>query len=271
MCDTKQQARTVTANNNQYNYYSLRSASGDGTTQRAHLAAPNAATALAALLELFAEQLAQIGDHVARLNVLARNVANDAIQANPRMHAALDVQNHLKQRIVALAHALHGAVGGGALHHARAQRVAVGLVLARFVPLLDARPRRRFARIDFPLVRLQIGAVEHVVKHCNVGRRRRARQVGHQVHVDLEARVFEQLERAHCVRRCAAAVDLAQNFVVCVLHTELHTRHAKASQPPQFFAPNLGFRTMKNIRKNFIMKNITHKKEKHKKQQAERR
>ena len=59
---------------------------------------------------------------------------------------------------------------------------------------------------------------KHVPVHLNA----RARQVGHDVDVQLVTGVFEQRDTAHEGRVIASPVDLRQYVVVRVLHTNLH-------------------------------------------------
>lgn len=53
-------------------------------------------------------------------------------------------------------------------------------------PCLDLRPRHHLARVDFPLVGLKVRIVQDAVEHSRVDVRGPAREVGHQVDVNLE-------------------------------------------------------------------------------------
>ncbi|EPY33379.1 histone acethyltransferase-like protein [Strigomonas culicis] len=172
-----------------------------------HLAAADALAPLPALLQFVRQQLPQVRHVDAAEDVVHGDVAYDAVEADPRVHAHLRVEQHVDER----------------LHAVRA-------VLALLVPLLDDAEGRRLAGVDFPLVRLQVRRAQHVVEHAPVGLRRRAGQVGHQVDVHLEGAVLQQLDRPHRVLARRLAVDVVENGVVRVLDAQLDAGAAVPAQ-----------------------------------------
>mmetsp|Transcript_11263 Transcript_11263/g.24299 ORF Transcript_11263/g.24299 Transcript_11263/m.24299 type:complete len:397 (+) Transcript_11263:100-1290(+) len=111
----------------------------------ADLAASNAAAREAAGVHLAEQVLAQVRNVEAAAHVLYRNVANDAVQTDPRMNPRFDLHEQLE-------HVLH----------------RVRHVEAFLEPALDHRPRHHLRRVDLPLVSLQRRVCQHPLEHARV-------------------------------------------------------------------------------------------------------
>ena len=79
--------------------------------------------------------------------------------------------------------------------------------LSHLLPFLNQGPGRDFARVNLPLVDLEVWVVQHFLKHRLVHGHGRARQVGHEVQIELVARVLEQAGRAHLCNRKRRGVE----------------------------------------------------------------
>ena len=175
-----------------------------------NLAAPDASAAHATPRHLGEDVLAQVGHVEAAAHVLDRDVAHDAVEPDPRMHARFHLHQQADERIG-----------------------RVRLVLPRLVPLLDDGPRHHLRRVDLPLIRLQARVAQHAREHLPVVLERRRGQLRHQMHVNLEAGVLEARESHRHVGDSVAAVDLAQQPIVGVLYAELDAGAAVPAQPAQ--------------------------------------
>jgi len=69
--------------------------------------------------------------------------------------------------------------------------------LSHLLPFLNQGPGRDFARVHFPLVHLQVAVFEHFLKHARIEAHAGAGQIGHDVQVELVARILEEPSRAH--------------------------------------------------------------------------
>mmetsp|Transcript_17463 Transcript_17463/g.27343 ORF Transcript_17463/g.27343 Transcript_17463/m.27343 type:complete len:397 (-) Transcript_17463:343-1533(-) len=175
--------------------------------KRTNLSTPYTFAFKSALLHFAQQCLPQIGHRIPRRYIVLRNVANHAIESYPRRHSALDPDQQLDEFAL-----------------------RVGRIHAFIVPFLDHRPRHGLRRIQLPLVGLQLIAAQQILDHVLIALRCRARQVGHQMKINLKCAVFEQTHRFHCVRGATSAIDFGQNRVVSVLNTNLQSSATVAAQ-----------------------------------------
>ena len=115
--------------------------------------------------------LAHVGHRAAPRNVLVRDVSDDSVEPNPRVHSGLNRQDQLEQLVL-----------------------GVGHVRALSVPLVDDRPRHHAARVDLfhPSIHPPInqggwdyGRWDYVIYLCAVDKKHKKRFLSEECLVSL--------------------------------------------------------------------------------------
>lgn len=172
----------------------------------------DAVALLTTLLHTLLQNLAEIRHLViTSLNSIGRNVANQTLDTNPGIDALLVMRENIKKVIqIALC-----------VRNERTLLIPVCNLAGH-----DQLRIRRLAdssRINLDIVKLKLWTVNSLVEHPLVALRTRTRQVRHQMHHNLETTLLQQTNCTDSVLGVATTVNLPQNSIIVVLHTNLNT------------------------------------------------
>jgi len=113
-----------------------------------HLSAPNTTTAFAHALQLSKDRLSQIRVAIPCHDGNLWNIANDSIQPDPGVHLCLDAGKEVDENLWFL--------------------LGVGHVFALLEPSLDPSKWRYLARVDLPMVCLELITVQDILEHSPI-------------------------------------------------------------------------------------------------------